>query len=129
MHGVKLRRRAEYTLAHTSLYEPIDPDHVFSALAYVVTRDAAQSLGRVDDPFCEPDRWGSYLQAGLLDQVVVSYPFVAGNGLYSSTIGYDTGGLPRPLRLAVDAAPLAGHWLRRRREAYVTRITTPKFVD
>jgi GR25 family glycosyltransferase involved in LPS biosynthesis len=129
IRGLELRREPIHELTHTNLYAPAQSDRVLSALAYVVTREAAMSLGSIVYPSCEPDRWGPFLAQGLIDQLLIAHPFVVDNALYSSTIGYVDGGLSRPLRNALDTVPGARHFLQRRREPYVASISSPAFVE
>lgn len=128
-HGIGLHRTPKYRLTHTSLFEPTEPEHLFSAMAYVVTNAAAMSLGTVERPPYEPDRWGNYLTDGLLDHVLVAHPFVAENALFASTIGHSSTALPQSVRFALDALPGASAYLRKQRRQYVDRANTPRFMD
>lgn len=125
--NIALRATPVYEFAEFNLYEPTDPHSLVSGLGYVATREASMGLAELDHPVCEPDRWGIFLELGLLDRVLVAHPPVATDALFSSTIGYEDSVVPRRWRNKVDALPGLRSWARRRRRRRASQISRVTF--
>lgn len=70
---------------------PVDIQHVGSAMAYVVSRQAAQNLTQVNAPMIgTADHWGKFWNNGGFSSLRCIYPSLVKENQFSSTINYES---------------------------------------
>ncbi len=87
---IQLKQNTAQDLASGfKLYDVVEPENIFSTVAYIISREASEKLADFALPVkTTADNWGFYIQHKVINKLKCVYPMPVDTADFKSTIGY-----------------------------------------